>query len=797
MLAEGQFIEVVLRKMQGPDADITTCHACGNAMDVSQVGPFSNVGCPVCGEHNRVKREFGPYFLERRHSIGGMSTVFVARDRTLNREVAIKVLNEQWSADERRIAAFVEEARLTASFTHPNVVRVFRTGWAFGRFYIAMELVPGAHLEHWITQRGRIPEKEALVMAIQVVQGLRAAQMAGLIHRDMKPGNILLDEKGNAKIVDFGLALVTHAGAAQAKELWATPYYVPPEAVEGKPETFRSDMYAFGATLYHALAGVPPCSEESMATDKLRDAKKHVKLLRRACEDLSPATCRIVNRAMAYEPEDRYDSYDEMLDLLEEALKQLETGEVEGNTKRKPFSRWIAFAGILGLIGGAAWWMGEMVQNKPKSGVSQEAKTKPVPGVEPSPAPAADAFAAYQEVKRLLFSGDYEGAGKKLAELRDQPSVPEPTASWAGIEAVVVAGLTGDFDAAQKEAENTRRHIENSDGGKDAEIRQRMLPILSAFVKSARINLLEEAKISTRADVLAAMLGGLSHWEQGRVSESLMFFQSIAQLGNRDQDSWFLFYQNIAGNYLHDARLLESGTMTLIPKTARQARAAMAEAETLLPELKTRGCARGVIRGKQLEWAKRAKQFEEQEKAAAIPEAPVKKVVADSPQQIVIKVSRFAKEGNFADAHRYLETLGNSELVEKLDVLVTGSEELLMVLEESLREGPAPGDFQLKSGMRIRRLSIDDSRGLIAVDTQGKEHRIAWSELANSSIVLLHRTVVQKVREPQERMRRHELAIGFEWLAGNRDVALESARRLSESSPDFQKRWEEFLRVLP
>ena len=111
-----------------------------------------------------------------------------------------------------------------------------------------------------------------LPLAIEVAQGLKAAKAAGLIHRDVKPGNILLDAEGHAKLVDFGLALVTQGGKAQAKELWATPYYVPPETVEGDEEDFRSDIYAFGATLYHALAGKPSCGEESMSTDLLREA---------------------------------------------------------------------------------------------------------------------------------------------------------------------------------------------------------------------------------------------------------------------------------------------------------------------------------------------------------------------------------------------------------------------------------------------------------------------------------------------------------------------------------------------
>ena len=178
-------------------------------MDVSAVAPFSNVECPNCGKHTRVKREFGPYTLVRRHAVGGMSMVFVAHDNTLDREVALKILSEDFSADERRIAAFEEEARITASFSHPNVVRVLTTGRAFGRFYIAMEFVPGGHFEHQIRERGKIPELEMLPLAIEVAQGLKAAHAAGLIHRDVKPGNILLDAEGHAKLVDFGLALVT------------------------------------------------------------------------------------------------------------------------------------------------------------------------------------------------------------------------------------------------------------------------------------------------------------------------------------------------------------------------------------------------------------------------------------------------------------------------------------------------------------------------------------------------------------------------------------------------------------
>ncbi|MDP5006764.1 MAG: serine/threonine protein kinase, partial [Verrucomicrobiales bacterium] len=322
------------------EESIAYCHACGNPMNVEKVAPFSNVTCPTCSKHTRVKREFGPYTLTRRHAVGGMSMVFVARDETLDREVALKILSEEFSTDGKRIAAFEEEARITASFSHPHVVRVLTTGKAFGRLYIAMELVPGGHFEHQIRERGKIPEVEMLPLAIQVAEGLKAAHAAGLIHRDIKPGNILLDAEGHAKIVDFGLSLVTQGGTAQATEIWATPYYVPPETIEGLPEDFRSDIYAFGATLYHALAGVPPCDEESMGTNVLREAKKRVVPLGKIDPELSIATCAIVDRAMAYSPEDRFGSYDEMISALQSALKRLNSSasgvsESSGSASRR------------------------------------------------------------------------------------------------------------------------------------------------------------------------------------------------------------------------------------------------------------------------------------------------------------------------------------------------------------------------------------------------------------------------------------------------------------------------------
>jgi len=312
------------------DENIVSCVACAASMSVGSVAPFTRVLCPHCDCENRVKIHFGPYTLTRRHAIGGMSSVFVAEDQTLNREVAVKILSEEYSQDEKRISAFEKEARLTASFSHPHVVNIFTTGRAFGRFYIAMEFVPGGHLEHRINENKTLSEEVVLPLAVQIAEGLKGAQSAGLIHRDIKPGNILLDSEDSVKIVDFGLALVTNGGKAKAEEIWATPYYVPPEAIEGGVEDFRSDIYAFGSTLYHALAGVPPCNEESMETKILRAAKQKVIPLKRVAPHITHETCEMIDRAMAYDPEQRFNSYDEMISAVKHAIKAVENaGDLE------------------------------------------------------------------------------------------------------------------------------------------------------------------------------------------------------------------------------------------------------------------------------------------------------------------------------------------------------------------------------------------------------------------------------------------------------------------------------------
>jgi serine/threonine protein kinase len=167
------------------------------------------------------------------------------------------------SAREDERAKLEQEARVTASVNHPHVVRVYSFGEADGQFYLAMELVEKGSLDDLMSVQNRVSEAQVLEIGAQIAQGLEAAAEKGLVHRDVKPGNILFADAHTAKIVDFGLARVLEEEAEARGEIWGTPYYIAPERLNYEPEDFRSDIYSLGGTLFHAIAGRPPFEAES------------------------------------------------------------------------------------------------------------------------------------------------------------------------------------------------------------------------------------------------------------------------------------------------------------------------------------------------------------------------------------------------------------------------------------------------------------------------------------------------------------------------------------------------------
>jgi len=782
------------------DIEVAYCHACGVSMDVSVVAPFSNVECPACGKHTRVKREFGPYTLLRRHAIGGMSVVFIAQDNTLGREVIVKILNEEFGSDEKRISAFEEEARITASFSHPHVVRVFTTGRAFGRFYIAMELVPGGHFEHHIRERGSIPEKEVLPLAHQVAAGLKAAHAAGLIHRDVKPGNILLDAGGNAKIVDFGLALVTKGGKAQATEIWATPYYVPPETIEGLPEDFRSDVYAFGATLYHALAGKPPCNEESMDTNRLREAKKKILPLAKAAPWISADTCAVVDRAMSHAPLQRFRSYDDLLAALETARQRLASAPAGPGAAKKAASKAaarngsaatekLALAGavllVIGALGFGTWWV--MQPDEPiKTG------SGPVAGAPVRPAlPAADpgdserAGPVYREAGEALRGGDFAKARRFFAEVRDLPGVLQPTGSWAACEAVVCSYLDGEANEARKDAWAASQHV-HAATGLDPEARLLLLEALESTGEFKFTALPEGAASLTGPELLAGLIRGLKCWEQGLPAAAMPYFEAILASDGEGTDAWILPYQEILRNYVEDQQELATVDPPELPDSPEACRELAKRLAGLAGGLKTKGRAPFNARALQQELEVRARLLEKTR--VPDPAPPVE-------EDVIAAVRKNAAECRFSEASLLIKSPGFMEKAGKdmtaaILLLTEAAASFLGDLEDDLAEAPADLALELRDKSPAGTITGSRSGGLKALDATGSPRDIAWSDLSPDSLIELHRQLVKDEASETERLRRHEQAIAFDLLAGDPSRAKEAANVLAARYPAFKRRWD-------
>lgn len=784
-----------------------SCRACGARMDVSALAPFTSVACPQCGLQTRVKSRFGPFKLLRRHAVGGMSMVFAAQDETLDREVALKILSEDYSADERRIAAFEEEARLTASLSHPHVVRVFTTGRAYGRFYIAMEMVPGGHLEQRIHDLGKIPEAEMLPLAIEVARGLKAAEAAGLIHRDVKPGNILLDAEGHAKLVDFGLALVTQGGKARATELWATPYYVPPETVEGEEEDFRSDIYAFGATLYHTLSGKPSCGEQTMSTDLLREAKKHVPPLEKIDPTISADVCHVVNKSMAYNAAERYASYDELIADLTRALARLKNGGVdvslssERNLARQRRKRvWVSSAAVfVSLVVGTVAWVAlrgpAVPPKKPVVEQPQVIVAPPDGGVVDHSAEIAQGF---REAREAMEAANFEKAERAFLALHENTHVHEPTRTWAGLEAVLAAYFDGRSDAARKAAAIALAHV-------------RGLPAEHPIAGESWIKLLEDVgklqpikssvKGNSASAVVAAMLAGLKNWEQGMLDAAAESFQKVVKGKLPEEESWAGFYQKMAANYLADYKILKSGLFTNEPENAAACDKAISQLDEELAMLKTRGRARFNLRAWQLDLKRRSHLLAAQETAKAsvkpVPEPPKP---VPSLDEVFARLADFSKEWKFSEAVDYLKKLPGDPPGASRHSLVTLAEaakDFLAGIRKDLEKEPFYGELQMKDGRTITGLAATNDGSLRATRNGGPSITCQWSDFNADALIALHRVLVKRPATEAERLRRHECAIAYDWLAGDRQRALAAAANLAQTSDAFKKRWDGIVKGLP
>ncbi len=252
----------------------------------------------------------GEFRILRRLGQGGMAQVYLAEQTSLKRNVAVKVLHKDRVADTSYVQRFKTEALAAASLSHPNIVQVLVIGEQDGIQYIAQEYVPGMNLRELLARKG--PPEQALAVRIirQVANALQAAHTAGIVHRDVKPENIMITRKGEVKVADFGLAQLTQDGErlqlTQAGVTMGTPLYMSPEQVNGKTVDHRTDIYSLGVTCYHMLSGSPPFRGQTAVSVAVQHLKSEPEPLEPIRSDLPPLLCRIVHKMMAKDPEKRY-----------------------------------------------------------------------------------------------------------------------------------------------------------------------------------------------------------------------------------------------------------------------------------------------------------------------------------------------------------------------------------------------------------------------------------------------------------------------------------------------------------
>ena len=268
--------------------------------------------------------QFGNYIIDKELGQGGMGTVYLAKDTGLNRNVALKILRADLSHEPEFARKFLEEVEVTASLAHPNIIRVLTLGEHEGRLYLVMEHLDEPSLEERMEKHGKISERQVLEIGLGIASALQFAnEETGLIHRDIKPGNILFGRGNFPKLADFGLAAGARSALGQQDEIWGTPYYVSPERLMREPEDVRSDIYSLGATLYHAMSGRPPFEADSAEEVARRHLSDRPPPLRSFCPDSQEQTVYALDKCIARKAEARWENYNEMSNYLADALRRI------------------------------------------------------------------------------------------------------------------------------------------------------------------------------------------------------------------------------------------------------------------------------------------------------------------------------------------------------------------------------------------------------------------------------------------------------------------------------------------
>ena len=538
--------------MTSTNPNIADCPSCGTMIDVSEQEPFSLVNCSVCGARMRVRQDFANFEIQGILGEGGQGIVYRAVDKKLGRPVAVKVMKRQYSADPEFVKRFESEARITASLNSPHIVKVFSCGEYDGLLYLAMEIVDQGSLEALMAKLKMMPEEQALAIGIEIATGLKTGLELGLIHRDIKPGNVLFSNGQVAKIVDFGLAILVEKQHEEQGEVWATPYYVAPEKLEGRAEDFRSDMYSLAATLFHAIAGRPPFISESNSMTELRRIKSQPVRLHNYAPHVSTPTAYAIDRALSFKPEDRFDSYGHFIESLEYALAALKKNPVK---RRRPKvlkvgdrmqgGSWVTFAIIALAVGtGLFFWL-----RRPAAPAANTPGTGTAIGIAEADLSAEKRF---DLGRKQIVEEHFADAAKTFHALYEEARLPEPKNSWAAVHAGLAELFSDQPGEGGKTLKTLSEHATPTVIGLDANLVSFFRQLTQIASAGTDDKPQWDGFATTSYESLAFLFGGLKRWGAGDFEEGIALLKRFQNAAPAGDDAWVGDYRPLVARYLED-----------------------------------------------------------------------------------------------------------------------------------------------------------------------------------------------------------------------------------------------------
>jgi serine/threonine protein kinase len=579
----------------------------------------------------RVRRIFSHFEILELIGEGGQGVVYRGQDIRLGRTCAIKILRSELGAHDTFLAQFEREARLMASITHPHVVKVYSFGEDRGLAYIAMELVDHGSLEGLMHVQGRVPEQKVIDIGIQIAEGLNAGLEQGLLHRDVKPGNILFADPHTAKIVDFGLAVLADEAASDKDEVWATPYYVAPEKLDGSIEDFRADMYSLGATLFHALAGRPPHASESSSMGELRRVKSRPVFLKSYVPEASMATAQVIDRMLKFNPDERFHSYRDLIGRLQFARTQLTSVNMRPAmaapairsaprpVKRKASNQgpWLIITATLAVVvllfiltqkGRSGKRSGypsdpevvEAQQGRRTDGQTQRDRSdnKRAPSDEggsqsfPSKEDLFGGDADYRVARKLIDDGKAAQAADVLLELATKSPKGSLKQSWAYVQLTIAEYLAARPQRAQLAARTLGECTLSPDVPR-ADVLGAFFKKLSSLCTGSGVVKEADAPGFSRSDetVLGAMMLGLKNWSIGEYSKAAPFLRTYKGCTPPTNSLWAGGFKQLAADYLADYTVVESAAATLRDSDGETAQAGLEELQAITEK---KDCAPGL-----------------------------------------------------------------------------------------------------------------------------------------------------------------------------------------------------------